>query len=482
MPEPSTVPRPAPRRRVAMVSLGCAKNLVDSEVMAGYLRRSGFEFAPRPERADVTLINTCGFIAPAREEAEAEIAKAVAWKRKRAGRRLVVVGCYVERDPEALRRRFPEVDAWSGVKGFDRIAGLIEGAGAGEGRRTFLYGDETPRIVTTPRGWAYIKISEGCSRRCSFCAIPSIKGPYRSRPAASIGREARNLASLGVVEINIISHDSTAYGRDRGEKDGLPKLLRRLVRVDGLARIRVLYGYPEGVTPALLDILEHERMCRYLDLPFQHAAPRLVRAMGRSMDGERGLRLLEKIRQRLPDVALRTSVIVGFPGETEAEFRALLEFVREARFDHLGAFAYSPEEGTSAARLPGRIDARTMEERRREVMTLQAGISLAHNRARVGTVVETLIEGAAPMAGHSVPPPSSSAAPMAGHSVPPPSSSAAGRPKLWYGRGRFQAPDVDGVILVPAPRRSEAASLAGTLRDVEITAAHQYDCRGRILP
>ncbi len=438
-------------RTIALVTLGCAKNLVDSEVMLGALKKAGYRPVARPADADVVVVNTCGFIGPARAEAESVLAEVLKIKRCDPGRRVVAAGCYVERDPEGLKAKFPGVDAWTGVRDFDRIAAIVEGRPVRPAAGTFLYGDATPRVVTTPGAWAYVKVSEGCSHRCGFCAIPLIKGPYVSRPAASIVREARALASLGVKEIDLVSHDTTWFGRDRGLRHGLAALLGRLARVRGLAWVRFLYGYPGTVGPELLEAMADPRICRYFDIPFQHADPGLLKAMGRGLGGDRALALVERIRTRLPGAAIRTSLIVGFPGEGRREFAALKAFVRQARFDHVGVFAYSPEDGTAAARRPETVPAAEKEDRRRELMELQAAISLAHNRGRVGRTIEVLVEGP-----------------------------AAGAPGLWSGRGRFQAPEVDGVVRFALP--AGLAEPPAAIVPVEILAATAYDLEGRMIP
>jgi ribosomal protein S12 methylthiotransferase len=438
------------KKKVALVSLGCAKNLVDSEVMLGALKRAGYGFVPRPEDADVVIVNTCGFIGPAREEAEETLASILRLKISQPGKRVIAAGCYVERDRAGLEAKFPGVDAWTGVRSFDEIAAIVSGRPVSVPDRTFLYSDASPRLVSTPGTWAYVKISEGCSHGCSFCAIPLIKGRYVSRGPASIVREARALAGLGVREIDLISHDTTWFGRDRGVRDGLAGLLERLARVPRISWIRFLYGYPEEITGRLLDAMAGPKICRYFDIPFQHADRGLLKAMKRGLDGARALRLLERIRTRLPDAAVRTSLIVGFPGEGKREFAALRRFVREARFDHLGVFAYSPEKGTAACGLPDTVSPEEKEERRREIMGLQAGISRAHNEARLGRTIDVLVEGP-----------------------------DAKTPGLWTGRGRFQAPEVDGVVrfTLPAGRFEPDAAIVR----VEITSADAYDLGGRLV-
>jgi ribosomal protein S12 methylthiotransferase len=436
-------------KKAALISLGCAKNLVDSEVMLGGLKAAGYGFAATPEEADIVIVNTCGFIAPARAEAEETLASLSALKKGRPRLAVVAAGCYVERDRAALEARFPAVDAWTGVRSFDQIAALVEGRPLRRSPRTYLYSDASPRLVTTPGAWAYVKISEGCGHRCAFCAIPLIKGPYRSRSIASVVREARALAAQGVKEIDLISHDSTWFGRDRHMRNGLARLLDRLGGLDGLEWLRVLYGYPEEITADLLEAMAAPKVCRYFDIPFQHADPGILKAMGRGLDANRALRLIERLRSRLSGAVVRTSLIVGFPGEGKREFSALKRFVREARFDHLGVFAYSPEQGTAACALPDTVSPEEKEDRRREIMALQAGISLAHNRRRVGRAIEVLVEG------------------------PDPES-----PGRWIGHARFQAPEVDGVTRFSLP--SGMAEPPSPIVRVAVASAGEYDLCGEL--
>jgi ribosomal protein S12 methylthiotransferase len=438
-----------PLPAVALVTFGCAKNLVDSEVMLGYLGRGGYRFVDDPARADIIVLNTCGFIQPSRDEADEAIAKALAEKTRR-GARVVVAGCYAERDRGRLAERYPGVDAWVGVKDYDRIREVVAGEEYRRGGRTFLYGHETPRVLSTPRGWAYLKVSEGCSHGCAFCAIPLIKGAYRSRPAVSILEEARRLAAAGVREIVLISQDTSYYGRDKGRRHGLARLLRDLAGIPDLDWIRFLYGYPEEIDDELLEALAGPKICRYLDIPFQHADPALVKAMGRTMPAPRALRLLERIRRRLPDAAVRTSVIVGFPGEGRREFEALAGFVRDARFDHLGVFTYSREEGTAAYGLGDPVPATIKEKRRHRILEIQAGLSRRRLTGQVGRTLEVLVEG-------------------------PYEKSE----RLLVGRTRFQAPEVDGIVLVERPKGWDPRS--APIRPVEITAADVYDLHGRFV-
>jgi len=439
------------RKTVAVISLGCAKNLVDSEVMLGALKRSGYGLTTSDQDADIVIVNTCGFIQPARDEAERTLERVVRLKRRDPGKTVVAAGCYVERDEAGLRVRFPQVDLWTGVRSFDRIAGLLEGRAGRLPTRTFLYTDRSPRVVSTPGTWAYVKISEGCSHRCDFCSIPLIKGPYVSRSLASVVREVRALADQGVKEVDLVSHDTTFYGRDRGLRHGLVRLIERLLPVPGLAWVRFLYGYPEEVTDSLLEIMNEAKVCRYLDIPFQHADPGIVRAMRRRMDGTRALALLDRVRAKVPGIAVRTSLVVGFPGEGRREFESLRRFVRQARFDHLGVFAYSPERGTKAFALPETVSPEEKEKRRGELMSLQAGLALARNRTYVGRVLEVMIEGTTSSEGRNL-----------------------------VGRTRFQAPEVDGRVRVAVPRG--AARPQDSIVRAKIVSAGAYDLRGEVVP
>jgi ribosomal protein S12 methylthiotransferase len=437
------------KKTAALLSLGCAKNLVDSEVMLGFLRRNGFRITPRMDEADVLIVNTCGFIRPAREEAEMAIRRALRLKRRLPGLRVIVTGCYVQRSAQKLKAAFPAVDAWLGVGDFDRIHQAAAGRIVAPSPETFLYSHLSPRVISTPAGWAYLKISEGCSHGCTFCSIPAIKGPYRSRSMDSILKEARRMAAQGAKEINLVSQDSTSYGNDLGLRNGLARLLDRLEAVDGLCWVRVLYGYPEEVSEALLEAMKGPKICRYLDLPFQHAAPAIIKAMGRGLAGDKALKLLDKLRRALPHMALRTSLIVGFPGEGRKEFSELRSFVRRARFDHLGIFTYSAEEGLKSSPLGDPVSEADKARRREELMFIQQEISLGHNRKYLGRRLEVLLEACLP-----------------------------GRPKQALGRTRFQAPEVDGLVRV-----SSSASLQHRLQtvcQVEIRRAGVYDLHGRL--
>jgi len=418
--------------------------------MLGYLSRAGYEISPQPEEADVIIVNTCGFIQPARDEAGEGIENALALKKRRPGRRIAVTGCFVERFRSELERKYPDVDVWLGVRDFNHIVEALERKPFKLGPRTYLLGPETPRLLSTPSTWAYLKISEGCSHECAFCAIPLIKGAYRSRSIPSIVAEAQALAESGIKEINLISQDTTYFGRDRRREGELIRLLRRLVRIQGISWIRLLYGYPEEVTPGLLEIMKEEKICSYLDLPFQHSDRGLLRSMRRSMNGPQALRLVETIRKALPDAAIRTSLIVGFPGEGRDEFRALKRFVREAAFDHLGVFTYSPEEGTCALKLGDPVPESEKARRRDEIMALQAELAASVQQKYLHRQLDVLIDPSSPAEREGI-----------------------------VGRARFQAPEVDGVVLI-----EEGSTVEAPLRPiekVEITSTGVYDLRGIIV-
>lgn len=433
-------------KKVALITLGCSKNLVDSEVMLGYLKKRRYTFVSDPQEAEIIIINTCGFIQPAKIESTEAITHSIQLKKKYPPKKVIAVGCYVQRYLSQLQTQFPEVDAWLGVNEFHKITQVVEDKSFQSTTQCFLYDHNSPRILSTPLAWTYIKISEGCSHECSFCAIPLIKGPYRSRPVSSIVEEAKNLASRGIKEINLISQDSTYYGRDRGLKQGLSTLLQELIAIPNLEWIRVLYGYPEEINDSLLEIMQEEKICSYLDIPFQHSDSKIIRKMKRAMDGPRALKLIEKIRDKLPHVALRTSVVVGFPGEGQKEFQNLKSFVKEAQFDHLGVFTYSPEEGTLAHSWGDPVKENIKQERKEKIMEIQSDISFQNNRKYLNRKVESLIEG-----------------------------NLKQNPQLIVGRGCFQAPEVDGVIFIQSNKDKHISEVANTIQKVEITNVDIYD-------
>ena len=465
------------RKKVGIVSLGCAKNLVDTEVMLGHLDRAGCDFVQDAGEADVVIVNTCAFIDAAREESVQAILDAAALKKGGRARRVVVAGCMVQRYREELARELDgEVDAFVGLDELDRIvaAAGISGEERSPARSDlpmfqgptnpsrYLYDASTPRRLATPPWTAFVKIAEGCDHTCSFCAIPAFRGAFRSRPAEDVVAEVSRLARQGVREINLIAQDSSHYGRDRGDGAGLAGLLGRLDAVDGVRWIRVHYLYPNTVTDRLIEAMaDRPRVVKYVDMPLQHAHPETLRRMRRGGSSSDHLALLARFRDAMPSVALRTTLIVGFPGESEEEFDALLEFVEAARFDHMGAFTYSHEESTTAGALEDDVPREVKEERRERLMTLQQRIAVEKNAARVGTSLEVLVEGAHPETEH-----------------------------LLVGRTCGQAPDVDGQILIndgfvvdasAGDTRLVAHARPGSFATVECTETAGYDLVGRIV-
>lgn len=439
-------------RTVHIISLGCPKNLVDSEVMAAILDEGGYRLTDRPEEAGALIVNTCAFILPAREEAVAEILRLAAWKQAGGpGVRLIVTGCLPQRYGRELEAALPEVDLFLGTAEVPHIArhldDLLSRPGMPRrrsitGRPVFLMNAGHKRLISTPANSTYIKIAEGCSNRCSYCMIPDIRGRARSRPVDDIVKEAESLAARGIRELIVTAQDTTAYGLDLKGKPTLGRLLRDLAAIDGLSWIRVLYAYPGRLTDELLrSIAEEDKICRYLDIPIQHCDDAILEAMRRRGNGTQIRSAIAKVREFVPGIALRTSLIVGFPGETRRRFESLLSFVREIRFDHLGVFAYSREEGTEAAALKSRISEREKERRRTRVMDEQASISLEINNALIGTQQEVLVEGPGEVEGYAL-----------------------------VGRCRRQAPEIDGVTHLKGgnPR-------TGTIVSCRIIAADDYD-------
>jgi ribosomal protein S12 methylthiotransferase len=355
----------------------------------------------------------------------------------------------VQRNLAELKEAYPEVDAWTGVTDFDKIARIVEGKSYESTSDCFLYDHTTPRLISTPPAWTYVKISEGCSKFCSFCTIPSIKGPYKSRTVSSIIEEVSGLAQQGTKEINLISQDTTYFGHENRQKDGLARLLEELLKIKKLGWIRILYSYPEEVTDSLLEIMREERICSYLDIPIQHSHPEIIKKMKRGWDGKRSLEFLERARNRIPDIAVRTSLIVGFPGEGKHEFDDLKSFVTQARFDHLGVFTYSPEEGTPSFQLGDPLKESIKQSRKNAIMDIQAELSYENNEKYVGRDMDILIEGTLKQ-NHS----------------------------LMVGRSQYQAPEVDGIVFIDAEDAKK--EVINTIQKVEITDRDVYDLYGRL--
>ncbi len=422
----------------------------------GILARSGYEITPRAADADVLVVNTCSFIEPARKESVDSILEMAEYKKFGRAQKLIVAGCLVERYRDEIREQIPEVDAVIGTGDVEKILAACEGETVhdSEPSPTFLYHDLTPRILATPLHTAYIKINEGCDHPCAFCIIPQLRGRFRSRRFESVIREAENLAAAGVREINLIGQDTTFYGEDLGLRNGLPLLLERLAAIENLDWIRFLYCYPNRITPKLLDtIAAHERLVKYMDIPLQHASRSVLARMKRGSNADAFLKMLTRIRRTVPGVSLRTSFIVGFPGETEADFRELCGFVREAEFDWMGVFAYSDEETAKSYACDGKIDADTIGRRRDELMAIQQKISQRKLRKKIGKTFTAMLEGP-----------------------------SAETDLVWTARIEGMAPDIDGKIYVTeiaGVNDSSELPSPGTMARIEITEARDYDLIGR---
>jgi len=381
-----------------MVSLGCPKNLVDSEVMLGLLTREGYELTARAEDAEVLIVNTCSFIEPAKQESINTILEMAEYKKSGAAKKLVVAGCLVERYREQILKEIPEVDF---VIGTNELEQVLEACNleisARESRHPvepYLYHEFTPRILSTPSYSAYVKIAEGCDHPCAFCVIPQMRGKFRSRRFESVVREAEQLARQGVREITLIGQDTTSYGEDLGLRDGLPALLRELGKIPELLWVRSLYCYPNRVTEALIEaVAETPKVAKYFDIPLQHASGPVLKAMRRGSNGKHFLKMLEKIRRALPEASLRTSFIVGFPGETEEDFKILMDFIAAAEFDHLGVFLYSNEESCGSYGHARQVSPQVSKERRRKLMAAQRKISRRKLRQKVGKTLPVIVEG-----------------------------------------------------------------------------------------
>ena len=454
-PTPAAGPPPGTPERVHLISLGCPKNRVDSEVMVGKLQRGPFELVDDPEGADVIVVNTCSFIQPATEESIDTVLEMARFKAEGDCKKLVVTGCMVQRYGRALESELPEVDFFLGTGEYHRIDEVLS-ARAAQGPRSFvdtplyIHDELAPRVNSWRPHSAYLKISEGCNHRCSFCIIPTLRGRLRSRTVSSLVTEARNLVGQGVKELNLVSQDSTAYGRDLGDGSDLGQLLRSLAQIDDLAWIRLHYAYPIGLPDSLLRaIAEEDKVVPYLDMPLQHASGPMLKAMRRGVTRAGQERILERVRRYVPDIAVRTTFIVGFPGETESDFEELVDFVRDQRFDRVGVFTYFQEEGTHAATLPGQVPEEVRTERQAHLMQVQAEISRARNEALVGQVHTVLVDGP-----------------------------AVEDDRILAGRLATQAPDVDGQVLLD---EADEDVRPGQLRQVRITAASDYDLVGRVV-
>jgi ribosomal protein S12 methylthiotransferase len=496
---------------VGFISLGCPKNLVDSEVMMGLLDRAGARLTSHPEEAEILVVNTCSFIDTAKQESVDTILEMARFKTSGSARKLIVAGCLVERYRDEIQKSIPEVDA---VVGTGELESILEAAGLtlpaatpasispfnilttiqaaevrpglesraathksdiayrpegdlresqGRFRRddwqgathllpSYLYDESTPRFLTTPKSSAYIKIAEGCDHPCTFCVIPNLRGKFRSRRFESVVAEAQQLVARGVQEVTLIGQDTTCYGEDLGLKDGLATLLDSLAKIDGLRWLRFLYAYPNRVTGKLLDtIARHDNICKYLDVPLQHASPAVLKTMKRGAGAEIFLKTLEKVRAAVPGIALRTSFIVGFPGESSVDFEILQDFITEAKFDWLGVFSYSDEEGSAAFPLDHKVPKRTIESRKRRLMKLQQSISKRAKQQWIGRDLVLLAEG-----------------------------ESEETPLLWEARTQFHAPEIDGKVYINDTGDLESLE-AGRFYKAQITEAHDYDLVARVV-
>ena len=434
---------------VGMISLGCAKNQTDAEIMLGILKERGYNLVGEPEDADILIVNTCGFIESAKQESIENILEMAEYKSGKC-KLLVATGCLAERYWKDFAKELPEVDVVLGTGDFHKIADAIDDALKGEkviscGNKDFTPCEGLPRVLTTPEYTAYLKIADGCDNNCTYCAIPMIRGKFRSRRIEDIKAEAEKLAESGVRELILIAQDTTRYGKDIYGKPSLDKLLAELVKVSGIEWIRVHYFYAEAVTEDLIKVMaENPKICRYIDMPIQHINNRILRRMARRTSREETIEKIEMIRRYMPDVTIRTSIITGFPGETEEEFEELYKFVEDIRFDRMGVFAYSKEEDTPAAEFEDQIDDEIKLERQDRLMSLQQGISLENNQNKIGSVQEVIIEG---------------------YDM---------ENFMYYGRSRGDSIGVDGLVYVA----SEDELFSGDI--VKVLDASEYDLTGRV--
>ncbi|MEO6051364.1 MAG: 30S ribosomal protein S12 methylthiotransferase RimO [Pyrinomonadaceae bacterium] len=448
-------------KKVGFVSLGCPKNLVDSEVMMGQLAEAGYEITNNADEADTVVVNTCGFIESAKQESVDAILEATRWKSEGKATRVIVAGCLVERYRDDLMKELPYVDAFIGTS---QVGDILKAADnefdaakltitpIGNKSATYLYDEYTPRLRATDSHTAFIKIAEGCDRPCAFCSIPSMRGSFRSRRFGSIIEEARMLAKQGVKELVLIAQDSSRYGEDLGEVDALAALIRALGEIDGVEWIRPMYAFPTHISDAFLSaIAETPKAVKYLDMPLQHASRNVLKLMKRGGTRESLERLIARVRDAVPGIAIRTTFITGFPGETEDDFEELIKFVQNCRFDNLGVFTYSDEEGTAAFDLPNKVDPKIAKQRRNRLMKEQARISKQLNKAKIGNTYRVLFEGLSQESD-----------------------------LLFQGRLEGQTQEIDGYILIN-DMPEDLDPQIGAIYNVQITEAHEYDLVGAIV-
>src|SRR5436190_520885 len=447
--------------KVGFISLGCPKNLVDSEVMMGQLKQNGFEITSEAEEADTVVVNTCGFIDSAKKESIEAILEAARLKTEGKAQRLIVAGCLVERYRDELKAQMPEVDAFIGTSQINDILAVCDPntnlralpvIPLGNQSATYLYDESTPRVLATPSHYAFIKIAEGCDRPCAFCFIPQMRGHFRSRRFGSIVAEAQQLAEEGVKELVLVAQDSSRYGEDLGKQDALAHLLRELSHTERIEWVRVMSTYPTHISDAFLDVLAEEpKAVQYLDMPLQHASQNVLKLMKRGGNRNSLERLIERVRKRVPGIAVRTTFITGFPGETEEDFNELLMFVKTVEFDRVGVFTYSDERGTPAFDLPHKVDPKIGRRRRDQLMKEQSRIAKRKHQEMIGRTVRVMFEG-----------------------------ESTESDLLWQGRMETQAPDIDGCVLInDVPETFTPA--AGELVNVLITEGLDYDMLGRVV-
>jgi ribosomal protein S12 methylthiotransferase len=448
-------------QKIGFISLGCPKNLVDSEVMMGQLKANGYELTADASEADTIVVNTCGFIDSAKQESIDTILEAARLKSDGKATRLVVAGCLVERYRDDLKASMPEVDAFIGTSQINDILSVCDPQTntrslpvipLGNQSSTYLYDESTPRVLATPSHYAFIKIAEGCDRPCAFCFIPQMRGHFRSRRFGSLVAEAHQLAEEGVKELILVAQDSSRYGEDLGKTDALTHLLRELSHTEGIEWVRVMYTYPTHISDAFLDVIAEEpKAVKYLDMPLQHASQNVLKLMKRGGNRASLEKLIRRVRKRVPEIAVRTTFITGFPGETDADFEELLEFVKNVKFDRVGVFTYSDEEGTPAYDLANKVEPKVAKQRRARLMKEQAKVAKRKHKAMIGQQVRVIFEG-----------------------------ESAESDLLWQGRMETQAPDIDGCVLINDAPEGLAPS-PGDFVNVLLTEAQEYDLVGRIV-
>ena len=439
--------------KILFVSLGCDKNLVDTEYMIGALAKEGYSVTNEEAEADVIVVNTCSFIRDARDESVETILEMTERKKEGSCKTLIIAGCLAERYGDEILTELPEVDAVIGTNSYGQLPEILRRIAAGERlvAKEPLTGfpkTEGGRILTTGGHFSYLKIAEGCDRRCTYCAIPALRGGYRSVPMEKLIREAETLAEAGVKELNLVAQETTRYGVDLYGEKRLHVLLEKLCAIEDLHWIRILYCYPEEIYPELIETMKNQpKICRYLDLPIQHCSDEILRRMGRRTDKKNLTRIIETLREAMPDIVLRTTLITGFPGETDAQHAELLDFVEETAFDRLGVFCYSREEGTPAAEMPDQVDEETKERRREEIMLLQQEISLEKNQERIGQELEVFVEGYLPEDG------------------------------VYAGRTYADAPNIDGYLFLTTDRTLSSGMFVRCI----VTEASEYDLAGECI-